>query len=271
MGNSNPIPGSHTHTQPFNASASFTNFATIHTLATPISLTFVQRLAVSEDVFLEVEKRRWGKMRQRAMMDLGGMVFGGSEKSSNILSSTRAGREGKGGIDAITLSNLSEFWDVVRRKFSGVEEVWIVGEGMEERVLEGDVDDCKGNPWGRSFDERSRERRSGDGNGIGNGNGNDNANGNANGTMMTRERRMSFESKIERAVSQLAQETGWKAPKWRYLGREDEEELSYSRFEFVEADSFPGVQKRKWQQISHDTTVAQEYDHRNKFRREEVC
>ena len=89
--------------------------------------------------------------------------------------------------------------------------------------------------------------------------------------MMTRERRMSFESKIERAVSQLAQETGWKAPKWRYLGREDEEELSYSRFEFVEADSFPGVQKRKWQQISHDTTVAQEYDHRNKFRREEVC
>lgn len=161
-------------------------------------------------------------------MDLGGLVYGGCEEmvvggdeigigkgiggaraSGGVIGGMR-GRIGKGGIDAITLSNLSEFWDVVRRKFWGVEEVWIVGEGMERKVLEGDMDDCEEGSWRRAFDEKGCERRRGDGYGDRNG--------------MTRQRRMSFKAKIEGAVRRLEEATGWIAPKWRYLGCEAEED-----------------------------------------------
>ena len=153
-------------------------------------------------------RRSWCR-RQRALIDLGGMIFGGSEKSGSMRMPTRQ-RVRKGGIDAITLSNLSEFCDIVRRKFLALEEVSIVGERMENRVLDGDTDNRKEYPWGRSFDEGFRERWSDDGS----------INSNGNGTMITRERRLSFESKIERAVSQLEEEIGWSAPRWRYSGRE---------------------------------------------------
>ncbi|PVH74058.1 hypothetical protein DL98DRAFT_519534 [Cadophora sp. DSE1049] len=227
-----PLPLS-TFNRDSNLNASFTNFASIHTLAIPLSLMFVRRLAVSEDVFLGVEKGRWRRRGIAYAHAHGGRTSSTSElvmrreleKGTSTVSSEGSGcvgllggtngGSGKGGIDAITVSNVADFWDVVRRKFQGLEEVWIVGDGTEGRLFEeANMDVCESSR-GHTFDERDCERRDGDKNG------------------MTRERRMSFKGKIERAVSRLEEETGWTAPRWRYMGCE-EGDFSSSAFEIAE-------------------------------------
>ncbi|KAH6701952.1 hypothetical protein BKA61DRAFT_199926 [Leptodontidium sp. MPI-SDFR-AT-0119] len=193
--------------------ASFKNFTAIHTLAATTALKTVRRLAVSEDVFLEEEKKRWrrvelagagsrevevGSSRDRCEKGVGGGVVLG------------VGR-GEGGIDGVTVRNLEGFWDVVRRKFGGLEEVWILSAGMEGRVLDEEID---GGGW--------RLDRVFDGSDVG------------GGGDMTRKRRMSFEEKVERAVKILEDETGWAAPSWRILGCGGEErDLSSPEMEVI--------------------------------------
>ncbi|PVH67812.1 hypothetical protein DL98DRAFT_523123 [Cadophora sp. DSE1049] len=108
---------------------------------------------------------------------------------------------------------------------------------------------CEEGSWGRGFDERGCERRGGDGYGDRNG--------------MTRQRRISFRAKIERAVSRLEEETGWTAPRWRYLGCEDQEEaFSHSRFEFLKAQGYLAAKGpvHKSRHISDENAVVQKYD-----------
>ncbi|KAK0124633.1 hypothetical protein ONS95_009580 [Cadophora gregata] len=306
----NPLsPTTSLYTLNPNLHASFTNFTTIHSLATPMSLMFIRRLAVSEDVFLEVEKARWMRERQLQLQGCAAPSFrhtitttstndspasnasskiqtrsGGAKRGSEtaglvdactrrkIAKVTGARKETsqpntkptaepkpkpKTGVDAITLDNLSEFWDAVRRKFWGVEEVWILGEGMESRVLEVEIDGC--DQKRRRFSQRD---------GYGGGNGTGNGGFNVNREIMTRERRMSFRGKIGRTVSRLEEETGWVAPTWRYLGSEEdedeeEEDFSSPRVEVVQEKDGLDCQQfvRTSQQVSGgNDKVVQKHD-----------
>ena len=147
-------------------------------------------------------------------------VSSGGSGCVGLLGGTNGG-SGRGGIDAITVSNCTNFWDVVRRKFQGLEEVWIVVEGTKGRLLEANMDVC-GSSRGQTFDERNCERRDGDKIGV------------------TRERRMSFKAKIEREVCRLQEETGWTAPRLRYMGCK-EGDFSSSAIEIAEErDSLGG-------------------------------
>lgn len=101
------------------------------------------------------------------------------------------GGSGKGGIDGITVRNLENFWDVVRRKFKGLEEIWIVGMGMEGRVLDWGTNGYEYEEGlGRVLEESDFVGEDGDGDG------------------MMRKRRTNFGAKNERAVSRLEEETG---------------------------------------------------------------
>lgn len=164
---------------------SFKNFTHIHTLADPAHLLRVQRLAVHEDLFLEEEKTRWRDLSF------------GREGLGDFETGIRRRRSGDvgAGVDGVTMRCLEDFWDAVRRKFGGVEEVWILGDGMERRVLDGD-------------DEVLEEESRGSGD-------------KHDGTSLPKNRRDSFRAKVERTVNTLEAETGWVAPRWRILPGDD--------------------------------------------------
>ncbi|CAL3964648.1 unnamed protein product [Diplocarpon coronariae] len=164
--------------------ASWKNFADTCTLILPAHLERVERLAVHEDVFLEEEKRRWRELEPgRAQLGLGlGLAAG------------PASRAGEGGIDGVTVKCIADFWEVVRRRFGGMREVWVLGEGWEERS------------WG---------------------NGPRDADGDGDGGMSldpprvgweARKRRASFREKLARAVRAVEEASGWAAPRWTVLG-----------------------------------------------------
>ncbi|KAH7360936.1 hypothetical protein BKA65DRAFT_591900 [Rhexocercosporidium sp. MPI-PUGE-AT-0058] len=171
-----PLPG-------YNAS--FKNFTSIHTLADRSAMKQIRRLAVSEDVFLEEEKRRWKRVKLADSKEVAG--FGNGYGKGSVKSSARGvvlkDGKGRGGIDV---------W--------GLDEVWILGAEMEGRVLKETIHGSEG-----------RSNRVFDGSGLG------------DGVDMGRKRKTSFEEKVERCVRVLEEATGWTAPEWRVLGCEDED------------------------------------------------
>ncbi|KAL2074902.1 hypothetical protein VTL71DRAFT_8682 [Oculimacula yallundae] len=171
--------------------ASWNNFTAIHTLTRPSSLRRTKRLAVSEDAFLEEEKKRWSRRQVDSGTGIGivGKVDGSDSECRT---------------DGVTIKNLKVFWDVVKRKFKGVEEVWILGAGAENGVLMADFDgfDSFQNWPNTRFGESAAK----------------------NMGRMSRNRRLSFEGKVEKAVEVLEDETGWTAPRWRISCCKDEEE-----------------------------------------------
>ncbi|XMA08534.1 hypothetical protein WAI453_001325 [Rhynchosporium graminicola] len=172
--------------------ASFNNFTAIHTLTSPAALRGIRRLAVSEAVFLEEEKSRW--RRTQITLGTGADVDIESEKGDDV----RGGR-----IDGVTGKNLGIFWDVVMRKFTCVEEVWILGGGMEGQgqIPGEDIERCGGSDVSGSLESFDDERE----------------------VRLLRKRRLSFQVKVERAVRTLEEESGWIAPRWRIVGCQDEE------------------------------------------------
>ncbi|EKD20005.1 uncharacterized protein L3040_002317 [Drepanopeziza brunnea f. sp. 'multigermtubi'] len=190
--------------------ATFQNFTRVHTLADPVSLRSVERIAVHQDLFVEEEKRRWADLelgRGGLGLELGLEVGVGVGMAAG---EERGRSRGRGGIDGVTLQSLDEFWDVLRCKFSGVREVWILEEGAEGRVLREDF----GASWGGS--------EQGLGSGSGSGSGSEDSGDDLEGKWTA-----GFEVKVAEAAEALETKTGWVAPPWRLLradADEDEDE-----------------------------------------------
>ncbi|KAI9051615.1 hypothetical protein LZ554_004658 [Drepanopeziza brunnea f. sp. 'monogermtubi'] len=111
----------------------------------------------------------------------------------------RAGKRGLGtGTGTGSGGCLNEFWDVLRCKFPGVREVWILEERAEGRVLREDI--CAS--WAGS------EQRLGSGSGSGNEDWREDLEGKWTA---------GFEVKVAEAAEALETKTGWVAPPWRLL------------------------------------------------------
>ncbi len=103
----------------------------------------------------------------------------------------------KGGAEM----NLTYFWERVQRKFTGLEEILFVGKGEDPSVVL-EEKDLMGEDGGEVLMERlcyADDRL---------------------GLSCWEEER--FEEKVERVVKGLEKESGWVAPKWRVLGRQQQ-------------------------------------------------
>lgn len=116
--------------------ASFKHYSNIVSLLPASSLAAVSRLAVHEDLFLEEGKRR-GSLDSGVELALGwdigdeganGDEFGGVGEGG-VRMGNGNGYWTSAGLDEVVEERLFDFWRSVGRKFTGVREVWIVGEG----------------------------------------------------------------------------------------------------------------------------------------------
>lgn len=217
-----------------------------NTLSVLPSSTFqdIRRLAVHEDLFLEERKRRSSQdsgLGREAGTSIGNKWMLGNVESWENEESWRGessgGIWGNGGMagnrfregwedpnseDRVVEDRLRDFWRDVRRRFKGVAEVWIVGEGRE-----GDVLSFSSLYHPSSFPPNhstSSFGRGGNGD-VKGGNQDMLSSINSNISMLVCssnfKRRETFEEKVARVVFEVVLESGntWMAPRWRVLGQ----------------------------------------------------
>lgn len=148
---------------------SFKHFVRAITLLDPSEMLKVRKLAVHEDLFLQIRRERgpfdWNPNANRSK-------------------------------DALTERCLEDFWDHVKRKFRNVEEVCIVGTGMEHEILS----------YGSSCEEKQMLLAT---------------------TQTCRQKtagrpQESLHAKVARAVGKLqAEDESWVSPRWRLLAFQD--------------------------------------------------
>jgi hypothetical protein len=128
----------------------------------------------------------------------------------SLFTGSGGGGNGKEGVEA----NLGWFWERIKGKFTGVEEVvfvergedaLVVGEGKEGWGVQGWRVECEScvTLEGVGYGDEGQD------------------------VECWEEER--FEVKVERVVRGLERETGWVAPRWRVLGRQCETQLEGER------------------------------------------
>lgn len=148
---------------------SFKHFVRAMTVLDPLEMLKVRKLAVHEDLFLQIRRERgpfdWNPNASRSK-------------------------------DALTERCLGDFWEHVRRKFGNLEEVCIVGAGMEHEILKCGFG-CMETQMALVTPQISRQKLAG-------------------------RYQESLHAKVARAVGDLAAEDGsWMAPRWRILAFQD--------------------------------------------------
>ncbi|CZR54764.1 uncharacterized protein PAC_04648 [Phialocephala subalpina] len=220
--------------------ASFKHWAKTLSVTSASTFNHIRQLAVHEDLFLEERKRRssqdsglgwegaggWGNLTWGNVEDWergqgggdgdGGIWGNGGMAGNGFREGWRDSRE-----DRIVEDRLKDFWRGVRRRFRGLEEVWIVGEGREEDILALSQTSSLFVPsTGQSSDVAKTSF------GEGKQGGQDmlsSINSSIN-LLVCRNRnfkgRETFEEKVARVVCEVVLESRntWMAPRWRVLG-----------------------------------------------------